>query len=100
MAYRCELCGKDVSFGNMYVKRGLAKAKGGNGRKVTGKTARKFRPNIQRVRVFENGSTTRKKVCTQCIRDGKVTKPPKMKYVLKELALAGKIKPQEKKSAS
>ena len=96
MAYRCEICGKDVSFGNTYVKRGLAKAKGGNGRKVTGKTARKFRPNIQRVRIFENGTTTRKKVCTACIRSGKVIKPPKMKTVLKDLALAGKIKPLQR----
>lgn len=82
MAYECELCGKKTSFGRTYTKRGLAKAKGGNGRKITGKTNRAFKPNIQRIRVVVNGAVKRQKVCTACMRAGKVTKPSKMSLVL------------------
>lgn len=92
MAFRCEMCGKDVSFGRQYTKRGLAKKKGGNGRKITGKSARKFRPNIQRMRVVVNGSTQRMKVCTGCLKSGRVQKPFKMKQHLADLADKGVIK--------
>ena len=43
---------------------------------ITGITRRKFMPNVQRVRVaLANGTVTRQKVCTACIRSGKVIKP-------------------------
>lgn len=38
-------------------------------------TARRFRPNLQRVRAVVDGVTRRIWVCTRCIRDGKVQKP-------------------------
>jgi large subunit ribosomal protein L28 len=56
-------------------RRGLAKKKGGVGRKITGRTKRNFRPNIQRIRAVVNGKIVRIRVCTSCIRAGKVTKP-------------------------
>jgi large subunit ribosomal protein L28 len=56
-------------------RRGLAKKKGGVGRKITGRTKRSFRPNIQRIRAIVNGKTVRIRVCTSCIRAGKVAKP-------------------------
>lgn len=59
-------------------RRGLAKKKGGVGRKITGRTKRDFRPNIQRVRAVVNGKTVRIRVCTRCIRAGKVVKPPQV----------------------
>jgi large subunit ribosomal protein L28 len=93
MSRVCSICGKKTSFGRQYTRRGLAKAKGGVGRKVTGKTKRDFKPNLQRIRIYKNGTTTRAQVCTQCIRDGKVTKPPKMKDRLNALRDAGKIPP-------
>lgn len=74
MSRVCELCGKHAHVGITYERRGLAKAKGGVGRRVTGKTKRKFRPNIQTVRANINGRVKRIKVCAQCIRAGKVTK--------------------------
>lgn len=74
MSRVCDLCGKEARVGVTYKRRGLAKAKGGVGRRVTGKTKRKFRPNIQRVRAKINGTVRRINVCTQCIRAGKVTK--------------------------
>ena len=39
-------------------------------------TSRRFRPNLQRVRAVVDGVTRRIWVCTRCIRDGKVQKPP------------------------
>lgn len=92
MARVCSVCGKKTTTGNTYTRRGLAKKKGGNGQNVTGKTKRTFRPNLQRIRVWQNGTVMRQQVCTSCIRNGKVTKPPKMKQRLDELAEQGKIK--------
>lgn len=39
-------------------------------------TSRRFRPNLQRVRAVVDGVTRRIWVCTRCIRDGRVQKPP------------------------
>lgn len=75
MPRECEICLKRVEVGHKYTYRGLAKYKGGVGRKVTGKTKRKFRPNLQRVRGMVANSTRRMRVCTRCIKSGKVKKP-------------------------
>ena len=78
----CAYCKKKPVIGIKYVRRGLAKAKGGVGRKVTGKTKRWFRPNLQRLKVVEtNGHVHRAWVCTKCIRQGKITKAPKQKLL-------------------
>lgn len=74
MSKACEVCGKAVSTGNRIVRHGLAKAKGGIGLHTTGITRRKFSPNLQKLRVMENGGVVRKTVCTACIRSGKITK--------------------------
>lgn len=74
MGRACEICKKTVSTGNRIVRHGLAKAKGGIGLHTTGITRRKFLPNLQKIRVSDGGSVTRKTVCTGCIRSGKVTK--------------------------
>ncbi len=37
-------------------------------------SARRFEPNLQEVRVSVNGGTKRMRVCTRCLRSGKVTK--------------------------
>jgi large subunit ribosomal protein L28 len=58
------------------TQRGLAKKKGGVGRKTTGISKRTYRPNLQKVRAYVDGETRRIKVCTACIRSGKVQKPP------------------------
>lgn len=71
---RCEVCDKGPSFGHKVEMRGKAKYLGGNGRKTTGITLRKWQPNLQRVRVEENGKTVRKRVCVQCIRSGRIQK--------------------------
>ncbi len=74
MGQRCEICGKTPSLGNMVEQRGKPKYLGGNGRKTTGITRRKFKPNLQRIRVQEGGSVRRRRVCTRCLRSGRVQK--------------------------
>ncbi len=77
MSRVCEICGKRTSFGRSIARRGLAKKKGGVGKKTTGITRRTFKPNIQRVRIVEGrGRVRRAKVCAACIRAGKVRKAP------------------------
>jgi large subunit ribosomal protein L28 len=80
MARQCATCGKQASMGNRVEIRGKAKYLGGVGTKVTGITRRKFRPNLQNVKV-ELPSGERKKllVCTQCIRSGIIRKVVKQK---------------------
>ncbi len=74
MSRVCEICGKRTQVGNQIERRGLAKWKGGVGKKITGKTKRKFKPNIQRVRVKVEGTVKKIKVCTRCINAEKIVK--------------------------
>lgn len=74
MSRICEICGKRTEVGNKIERRGLAKWKGGVGRKITGKTKRKFKANIQRMKANIDGTIKRIKICTRCISTGKVTK--------------------------
>jgi large subunit ribosomal protein L28 len=78
----CEKCGKKPVAGRSYARRGLAKKKGGVGKKITGITKRRFHPNVQNVRVKErNGTVHRVKLCTKCLRvglrDGTISKAPR-----------------------
>jgi large subunit ribosomal protein L28 len=52
----------------------LAKKKGGIGLNTTGVSRRRFLPNIQRVKVLENGGALHRRVCTACIKSGKIVK--------------------------
>lgn len=74
MSQVCLICGKRTQVGNQIERRGLAKWKGGVGRKITGKTKRKFKINLQRVRAKIGGTIKKIRVCTRCIGAGKVTK--------------------------
>lgn len=71
----CYFTGRKTRFGNQITTRGKAKYLGGVGTKITGITARKFRPNIQRVRAVVDGRVMRIKVSTKAIRNGLVVKP-------------------------
>jgi len=79
MAKTCVFTGKTMGRGNMYSRRGKAKYLGGVGRKVTGKSKRTFRPNLQRVQAVVDGKVCRVWVSTQALRMGLVVKPPKAK---------------------
>jgi large subunit ribosomal protein L28 len=76
----CHFTGKKTTFGNQITHRGKAKYLGGVGTKVTGITARKFKPNIQKVRAVVNGRIVRLKVSTKAIRNGLVVKPVRRRY--------------------
>ena len=79
MSMKCSACGKGVNHGRQLTYRGKAKYLGGVGRKVTGINPRKFEPNLQSVRCVVDGVVKKRRVCTQCIRSGKVQKPQKVK---------------------
>ncbi len=74
MSRRCDICGKGLRTGNSIVRHGLPKKKGGIGLHTTGITKRKFLPNVQKIRVRENGGVVSRKVCASCIRSAKITK--------------------------
>lgn len=80
MANACEVCGKKTTFGILYARRGAAKKRGGSGAKISGKTHRKFKPNLQRIRALVNGGPKRMTVCTECISAGKVKKAPRRAF--------------------
>ena len=75
MSRVCQFCGKKTQFGKSIARRGLAKAKGGVGIKTTGITRRTFKPNIQRVRAKMGTRVVRVKICTDCLKLGKIEKP-------------------------
>lgn len=61
MSKRCEICGKEPSVGHSVSH-------------AHNLTKRRWLPNLQRVRVIQDGTTKRIMVCTRCIRSGKITK--------------------------
>ncbi|MHC4843357.1 MAG: 50S ribosomal protein L28 [Planctomycetota bacterium] len=80
MSRVCHFTGKRTTTGNKISRRGKAKYLGGVGRKVTGISKRKFKPNIQKVRAVVDGKVCRIKVSAKAIRMGLVQKPQKRDY--------------------
>ena len=75
MSRVCAICGKGPSVGNIVVRKGSPKYKGGIGLHTTGITKRRFLPNLQTVRVaVDKGNVKRMRVCARCIKNGKVKK--------------------------
>ena len=52
---KCDNCGKRPQFGQ-------------NVSFSQKKTKRQFKPNIQRISVYESGKMVRKNLCTRCIK--------------------------------
>ncbi|HVS90194.1 MAG TPA: 50S ribosomal protein L28 [Candidatus Acidoferrum sp.] len=61
MASKCELCGKAPHYGNVI-------SHANNTRR------RRWNPNLKRVRALVGSVTKRMRVCTACIRAGRVKK--------------------------
>ena len=80
MARVCYFTGKKTSAGRSISRRGKAKYLGGVGKKTTGITKRKFKPNIQKVRAVVDGKVCRIQVSAKALRMGLVVKPPKRNY--------------------
>jgi large subunit ribosomal protein L28 len=76
----CYFTGKKTTFGNQITHRGKAKYLGGVGTKVTGVTARTFKPNIQKVRAVIDGRIVRLRVSAKAIKQGLIVKPVRRKY--------------------
>jgi len=74
MSRICSICGKRPQAGRSIKRRGLAKKKGGVGKKITGVTKRFFYPNLQKVKALVKGTSKRILVCTKCLKAGKVKK--------------------------
>jgi large subunit ribosomal protein L28 len=79
MGQQCAVTGKKPVLGYKYARRGKAKYLGGVGRKVTGKTRRKFKPNLQRIKIEVNGQVKTVRVSVKAIRAGLVKRPSKKK---------------------
>jgi large subunit ribosomal protein L28 len=62
MSYKCVICGKQEVSGN--------KVSHSNRH-----TRTKWLPNLQTIKIVLKGVTKRAKVCTQCIKSKKITKP-------------------------
>jgi large subunit ribosomal protein L28 len=61
MAKVCHSCGKGPAFGQSRSHSMVA-------------TKRRFDPNLQKVRIEENGRKLRTYVCTRCLKSNKVAK--------------------------
>ncbi len=88
MSRVCHFTGKRTTVGRKYAHRGKAKYLGGVGRKVTGKTKRKIKPNIQKVRAVIDGRVVRIQVSAKAIRNGLIVKPLKRDYKPEAVAKA------------
>jgi large subunit ribosomal protein L28 len=75
MARVCAITGRRPVKGNIINRKGQSKKSGGIGTHVTSITRRKFRPNLQRVRIqLPNGGTKRVWVSVKALKAGLVTK--------------------------
>ena len=63
MANFCYVCNKGPATGNRVSN-------------ANNKRKRRFMPNLQRIRIVEDGRTVRVRVCTRCLKAGKVAKAP------------------------
>ena len=61
MANFCYVCNKGPATGNRVSN-------------ANNRTKRRFMPNLQRVRILEDGRTLRVRICTRCLKAGKVQK--------------------------
>lgn len=63
MSKKCEICNKGTLSGNSIS----------HAHNVTRRT---WAPNLQTVRAMIDGTSRKIRVCTRCLRSGKVQKPP------------------------
>jgi large subunit ribosomal protein L28 len=74
MSRVCAVTGRRTRVGNKVKRRGLAKKDGGVGRRVTGRSKRKFKPNLQPVRILTpEGSVMTLRLSTKVIKRGLIT---------------------------
>ena len=86
MSRVCHFTGRKTSAGQSIYRRGKVKYLGGVGKKVTGVTKRKFKPNIQKVRAVVDGKICKIRVSAKAIKMGLVQKPMKRTWKPEEKA--------------
>lgn len=71
MSKVCEVTGKKQSRGYSYAIRGIAKKKKGIGLKITGKTKRRFQPNLMKKRIWfgEENRFITLRLCAAALRN-------------------------------
>jgi large subunit ribosomal protein L28 len=96
MSRVCQVSGRRTEVGNSIARRGLAKSKGGVGIKTTGVTRRKFKPNVQKKRIFvpELGRWVTVKVSASALRT--ITRDGAY-VVLRDAGVIKPVKPRAKK---
>jgi len=73
MAKQCEICGKSTVSGHSIS----------HAHNVTNRT---FEPNLLTMKALVDGAVKTVRVCSRCLRSGKVRRPPSRKRILAELA--------------
>ena len=63
MANFCYVCNKGPATGNRVSN-------------ANNRSKRRFMPNLQPVRIIEDGRRLKVRVCTRCIKAGKISKAP------------------------
>ena len=58
---KCEICGKGPLFGH-------------NVSHANNKTKKTWKPNVQRIKTVSGGTVRHIRVCTRCLKSGKVAK--------------------------
>ena len=66
MSRACDICGKGIMFGNQVSH-------------AHNVSRRIWQPNLQRVRAIVDGKPVRLRVCTNCLKTGRVVKNPRVK---------------------
>lgn len=75
MSRQCYVCGKKPIMGRrVSIDRRKSSVKKGQKFYITGRPKRKFIPNLQRVRIQTDSGNKRVRVCTSCLKAGKVQK--------------------------
>ena len=62
---KCEICEKSLNYGN---KLSITRSH------ISKRTSRTWKPNLRTVKTIVDGQPKKIKVCSKCLRSGKVTK--------------------------
>ena len=85
MPHVCHFTGRKTITGWIKAEKG-ARRDGGVGNKVKGRTKRKVKPNLKKLRIVVDGEIRRVWVSTSAIKRGLVIKPSKVKAAPKPAA--------------
>ncbi|MGK5086090.1 50S ribosomal protein L28 [Bdellovibrionota bacterium FG-2] len=67
MSRKCDICAKGPTTGNLVSHSNI-------------KTRTRWLPNVKKMKAVVKGNTETVRVCTRCIRSGKIQRPVKRTY--------------------